>query len=274
MSTIEYVVKEGDTLSEILYDMTGDGTYENYTQFAAANGIENPDHIVPGQVLNIPVADSTSGGSTSSSGSSQGGTHPVLNNQVSSTVANAYMNSSAGSTGGSGYSGSNSSAVAFSSSSNSGMSATSAMQGDPRYSASSTNSTSGVGGTTSSSTNSSSSSSSTVSASASGMGFSYFVEDDTITYDLDTALVKATELQEAIQNASYATDNLIVTLGNLQDQAHDKQGSVIVESFVDFEHLIGDYYEGTGIVGFINDVAALSDEMNENLLELQNRTLS
>ena len=91
---------------------------------------------------------------------------------------------------------------------------------------------------------------------------------------MDTALVKATELQEAIQNASYATDNLIVTLGNLQDQAHDKQGSVIVESFVDFEHLIGDYYEGTGIVGFINDVAALSDEMNENLLELQNRTLS
>lgn len=309
MSTIEYVVKEGDTLSEILYDLTGDGTYENYTQYAAANGIENPDHIVPGQVLTIPVVDSTSGGSASSSGGYNNVGDPALGTGVGSTVAGAYMNNStgsSGSTGGSGYSGSNSSMSSSSamqgdprysaSGSNTSTNTTNAMQGDPRYSASSsntsTNTTNGMQGdprysasgsnsssssSTSNSINSSartSSTSSSASTSSSGMGFSYFVDDDTITYDLDTALVKLTELQDAIQNASDATSNLAVTLSDLQDLSHDKQGSVIVESFIDFEHLIGDAYEGTGIVGFVNDVSALSDEMYEYLAELQNRTMA
>ena len=62
---MEYIVKEGDTLSEILYDATGDGTYENYMKVAAQNNISNPDEIIPGQVIYF---DNESGSSESISG--------------------------------------------------------------------------------------------------------------------------------------------------------------------------------------------------------------
>lgn len=49
----EYVVKEGDTLSEILYNMTGDGSKELYDKIAKDNDIADVNHIVPGQKIII-----------------------------------------------------------------------------------------------------------------------------------------------------------------------------------------------------------------------------
>lgn len=49
----EYIVKEGDTLSEILYNMTGNGSSELYDKIAKDNNIVSADHIVPGQKIVI-----------------------------------------------------------------------------------------------------------------------------------------------------------------------------------------------------------------------------
>lgn len=54
----EYEVKEGDTLSEILYNKTGDGSAEFYNQVAKDNGIKDPNLIVPGQTIKF-TNDST-----------------------------------------------------------------------------------------------------------------------------------------------------------------------------------------------------------------------
>lgn len=66
----EYVVKEGDTLSDILYNLTGDGTSEMYNRVAADNNISNADQIVPGQKITINneyINNSTIGSSSSNS---------------------------------------------------------------------------------------------------------------------------------------------------------------------------------------------------------------
>lgn len=294
MSSIEYVVKEGDTLSEILYDLTGDGTYENFTRYASENGITDPDHIVPGQVLTIPIADitnsevlqnyaSTTSGDTSNS--TVTGATSGVNTGSSSTISSGNVNST--SSVNTSYSGSNTSSswlgstttnTVTSSSSNSSLnpstpsvsSSNSASSNNSIYQGSSSSSNSA---TNNKAITQNATSNLSASVSSSATGFSYFSEDDCITYDLDAALIKLQAFQDSISQVSYATDDLIESLNDLQGNAHDKQGSVIVEAFVDFEYLIGDPYEGTGVVGFIKDTANLSDEMGEYLTELQNRTL-
>jgi len=49
----EYIVKEGDTLSDILYDLTGSANKDIYEKIASDNNIENADHIIPGQKIII-----------------------------------------------------------------------------------------------------------------------------------------------------------------------------------------------------------------------------
>lgn len=46
-----YVVKEGDTLSEIIYSQTGNSSSDVINEIAKNNNIENPDLIVPGQEI-------------------------------------------------------------------------------------------------------------------------------------------------------------------------------------------------------------------------------
>lgn len=68
----EYIVKEGDTLSEILYDLTGNANKEIYEKIAADNNIGNVDHIIPGQkiIIGPEYLGSNSSNPSSDTGSS------------------------------------------------------------------------------------------------------------------------------------------------------------------------------------------------------------
>ena len=104
------------------------------------------------------------------------------------------------------------------------------------------------------------------------MSFSYFIEDDTSEYDVTEARSYCSNLSEKIYDASNKVSSLTSSLESLQDKAHDKKGSKIVESFVDFTCLIGDAYEGTGIVGFVNDMNELCNEMSNYISEIEAKT--
>ena len=54
-----HVVAPGETLSEITYDKTGDGTYDAYMEVAEANNIENPHLIYPGDEIKYTVSETT-----------------------------------------------------------------------------------------------------------------------------------------------------------------------------------------------------------------------
>lgn len=54
-----HVVAPGETLSEITYDKTGDGTYNAYMEVAEANNIENPNLIYPGDEIKYTVSEET-----------------------------------------------------------------------------------------------------------------------------------------------------------------------------------------------------------------------
>ena len=54
-----HVVAPGETLSEITYDKTGDGTYNAYMEVAEANNIENPNLIYPGDEIKYTVSEQT-----------------------------------------------------------------------------------------------------------------------------------------------------------------------------------------------------------------------
>lgn len=54
-----HVVAPGETLSEITYDKTGDGTYNAYMEVAEANNIENPNLIYPGDKIQYTVSEQT-----------------------------------------------------------------------------------------------------------------------------------------------------------------------------------------------------------------------
>lgn len=56
IATTDYVVKIGDTISIISRDVLGD--MERWPEIAAINNIENPNLILPGQVLKLPITDS------------------------------------------------------------------------------------------------------------------------------------------------------------------------------------------------------------------------
>lgn len=56
-SNVDYEVKEGDTLSEIIYAATGNSSAEAYQEVAKNNGIENPDLIMPGQNITFKATD-------------------------------------------------------------------------------------------------------------------------------------------------------------------------------------------------------------------------
>ena len=61
-TTITYdthVVQSGETLSEITYDKTGDGTYDSYMQVANQNNIEDPNLIYPGDEIRYEVSSET-----------------------------------------------------------------------------------------------------------------------------------------------------------------------------------------------------------------------
>lgn len=104
------------------------------------------------------------------------------------------------------------------------------------------------------------------------MSFSYYIEDDTIEYDINEARTYCSQLNDKIYAASNSVSELVGSLEDLQDHAHDKKGSKIVESFIDFESLVGDAYAGTGIVGFINDMNELCAEMNTYISEIEAKT--
>src|SRR3990170_5681847 len=53
----EYVVQEGDTLSEIAKEFLG--SEEEWRPIAKANDIENPDKIIVGQRLHMPSTQTT-----------------------------------------------------------------------------------------------------------------------------------------------------------------------------------------------------------------------
>ncbi|MDY6936858.1 MAG: LysM peptidoglycan-binding domain-containing protein [Cyanobacteriota bacterium] len=53
---VEYTLKEGDTLSQIALEKTGDGSPASYGVIAERNGIIDPELIFPGQSINIPQA--------------------------------------------------------------------------------------------------------------------------------------------------------------------------------------------------------------------------
>lgn len=69
----EYIVKEGDTLSEILYDLTGSANKDIYEKIAADNNIGNVEHIIPGQKIVIGPEYLGSSSSNSSSNTGSGG---------------------------------------------------------------------------------------------------------------------------------------------------------------------------------------------------------
>ena len=58
---ITYTVKEGDNLSSILKEQTGDGSYENYMRVAKENGIDDPNRIQVGQTITINPSSVTGG---------------------------------------------------------------------------------------------------------------------------------------------------------------------------------------------------------------------
>ncbi len=69
---MDYTVKEGDTLSDILYNLTGDGSFANYNEVAQNNNIANADNIQVGQVIHIDeskLSESTSANANQSESS-------------------------------------------------------------------------------------------------------------------------------------------------------------------------------------------------------------
>jgi hypothetical protein len=51
--TKTYIVKEGDTLSEICFKLMENGTYAVWRREAKRIGLKNPHRIFPGQVFNF-----------------------------------------------------------------------------------------------------------------------------------------------------------------------------------------------------------------------------
>lgn len=81
----EYVVQEGDNLSTILYNLTGDGSYENAVNVAQQNGISNPSHIEPGQVIHITSTNTNSSSATGTGSSRSTGSAPSSSGNTSSS---------------------------------------------------------------------------------------------------------------------------------------------------------------------------------------------
>lgn len=83
----EYIVKEGDTLSEIFYDLTGNANKEIYEKIAADNNIGNADHIIPGQkiIIGPEYLESNLSNPSSNTGSS-GGTKNIETNGDDSLI--------------------------------------------------------------------------------------------------------------------------------------------------------------------------------------------
>lgn len=85
---MDYTVQEGDTLSEILYNITGDGSSEYYNQVAQANNISNSDMIYAGQVIHIDESKVSSAAAsttaetnaTNSAGTNSANTHSISGN--------------------------------------------------------------------------------------------------------------------------------------------------------------------------------------------------
>jgi hypothetical protein len=50
-----YTIKEGDTLSEICKELTGNGSKPYYEMVAKKLKINNPDIIIVGQILNLNI---------------------------------------------------------------------------------------------------------------------------------------------------------------------------------------------------------------------------
>ena len=97
-----YIVQEGDTLSDIAYRFGGDGTREVYEQFARDNNITDPDHIVPGQVIDLSKLPNYNGGGSSGGGTSGGGTSTGGGTSSGGGTSGGGGTSSGGSTSGGG----------------------------------------------------------------------------------------------------------------------------------------------------------------------------
>ena len=52
---IPYLVQKGDTLTRVLQEHGGDPKVSNVKNTALASGLKDPDKILPGQLLRIPV---------------------------------------------------------------------------------------------------------------------------------------------------------------------------------------------------------------------------
>lgn len=284
----EYVVQEGDNLSTILYNFTGDGSYANAARVAEQNGLSNPSHIEPGQTIRFTVentnSSSTASTSSTTTGTSNGGT-PSQSSVSSSNVPRSSRPSSSGVTQAafvdSPEGGRKVEATADNQSSSSsipnpktnaasgsvtGLNATlgrekefSTVQMD--YSPNSPTSSSTVETTSSNTT-----------PTPRSTTFSYGIdEDDSIEYNVEEArkiLVGA--IDPDIGKICGIITSICNTLVDLQKIAHDKENTNVAQDYKDFETIIGD--EVSGLNGFVSDAFDVSLSVYETINEWERIT--
>lgn len=272
----EYVVQEGDNLTTILYNFTGDGSYANAAKIAEQNGIENPSHIEPGQTIKFTVesteaSNSTSGTSTSGSTASsdtsyKGPTSVPTSNSSSSSSNTSNTYSEVAISNDTSYKGPTD--VPKESSTSSQTTDTSTTIPNPKTNAAtgaasglatamasdgttSQTSTTGPSTTTSTTTQTATESSASQSTSRNST-FSYGMEDDNIEYNVDDAKkILLNSLSPDINEICGIISDICSTLYALQKIAHDKENTNITQDYKDFETIIGD--DATGLIGYVAD---------------------
>ncbi len=290
----EYIVQEGDNLSTILYNLTGDGSYANAQKVAEQNGISNPSHIEPGQTIRITTTNNQTATSPTSSETSTSSTNISSSSNAQPVANNSAPNISSSSRGVSrtnNASSQNVEMVAFDE--NSSSSTASAANAQTSTSANNDNNgiytadavKDGIKGEFSrdhqlrprrleeevvvSQAPTSSEAAST--QQTRGTTFSYGLEEDSIEYNVDDAInILVNGIDGDINNICDIISNIITTLNSLQKIAHDKENTNIAQDYKDFETIIGN--DAEGLNGFVYDAYDVCVSIYNTLQEWQRIT--
>lgn len=247
---MDYTVKEGDTLSEILYNITGDGSAEYYNQVAQANNIANSDKIYVGQVIHI---DESKISSTANINSGVGTSQSTTSNIGSSTANGGTDSANRPSTNGTANrteynNGSSFSQVAYDESakqeSTSSAKPTSAAnlsnqsKNDNQFKQVTLEDNSSVSNTAMANTQTTQSASPTTSSSSRGnYRFTRTIEDDDdIVMDIDAARDYIEGTMDAdLGQMCKSLSTLVQDLTAMQDRQYSTTGTAVDEDYKDFE---------------------------------------
>ncbi len=245
------VVKEGDTLSRIVYDKTG-SVPDDYSKIVNDSNLSsgNPNLIKPGEKVVVDIDSSKA--------------NKVIDDYVNSNNVSRYdaMKDL-------GFSKSDET-IKHEEAQRNAVEARLDAQSKNMGTTSITNSLSQSKNMETTSVTNSSSQSSNISSSNS---FSYLDEEDQIQYDAN----KAINLLEGVIDTDIVIlcedmVDIIASLDSIQKYAHDIEGTSVSEDYKDFEVIIGNASLLTGVNGFVYQVNKVCSSMYDSMNAFKNAT--